>query len=94
MRLLSEPASIPPAELPVALPCAAFLHVCGLMAAAPSAPCASPTAALHDCLSLLPILPVPPARRHLWDLVDRCKRGRAIVLTTHSMEEADILGDR
>ena len=33
-------------------------------------------------------------RRHLWDLVDRVKRGRAVVLTTHSMEEADILGDR
>ena len=36
----------------------------------------------------------PPCRRHLWDLVDRVKRGRAVVLTTHSMEEADILGDR
>ncbi|KAL4855684.1 ABC transporter A family member 11 [Chlorella vulgaris] len=36
----------------------------------------------------------PLSRRHLWDLVDRAKRDRAIVLTTHSMEEADILGDR
>ncbi|KAL4434281.1 hypothetical protein ABPG75_000722 [Micractinium tetrahymenae] len=36
----------------------------------------------------------PISRRHLWDLVDRAKRDRAIVLTTHSMEEADILGDR
>lgn len=36
----------------------------------------------------------PISRRHLWDLVDRCKRDRAIILTTHSMEEADVLGDR
>ena len=36
----------------------------------------------------------PISRRHLWDLVDRVKQSRAIVLTTHSMEEADILGDR
>ena len=36
----------------------------------------------------------PISRRHLWDLIDSCKRQRAIVLTTHSMEEADILGDR
>ncbi|PSC73883.1 ABC transporter A family member 2 isoform B [Micractinium conductrix] len=36
----------------------------------------------------------PISRRHLWELVHRCKAGRAIVLTTHSMEEADILGDR
>ena len=36
----------------------------------------------------------PISRRHLWDLIDKAKRQRAIVLTTHSMEEADILGDR
>lgn len=36
----------------------------------------------------------PISRRHLWDLIDRAKRDRAVVLTTHSMEEADILGDR
>ena len=36
----------------------------------------------------------PVSRRHVWDIVERAKRGRAIVLTTHSMEEADILGDR
>eukprot|EP00887_Chlorella_sp_A99_P004461 scaffold30.g4461.t1 len=33
-------------------------------------------------------------RRHLWDLLDRAKRGRALVLTTHSMEEAEALADR
>ncbi|CAI7736838.1 unnamed protein product [Closterium sp. NIES-54] len=36
----------------------------------------------------------PVSRRHVWDIVERAKKGRAIVLTTHSMEEADILGDR
>ena len=36
----------------------------------------------------------PRCRRHLWDLIDRVKGGCAVVLTTHSMEEADILGDR
>ncbi|CAI5466645.1 unnamed protein product [Closterium sp. Yama58-4] len=36
----------------------------------------------------------PVSRRHVWDIMERAKRGRAIVLTTHSMEEADILGDR
>ncbi|KAL4424942.1 hypothetical protein ABPG77_009671 [Micractinium sp. CCAP 211/92] len=38
--------------------------------------------------------PISRQARHLWDLVDRAKRDRAVVLTTHSMEEADILGDR
>ena len=36
----------------------------------------------------------PISRRHIWDLIDRSKVDRAIVMTTHSMEEADILGDR
>ncbi|XP_030937873.1 ABC transporter A family member 2-like isoform X2 [Quercus lobata] len=36
----------------------------------------------------------PISRRHVWDIIKDAKRGRAIVLTTHSMEEADILGDR
>lgn len=30
----------------------------------------------------------------MWDIIESAKQGRAIVLTTHSMEEADILGDR
>lgn len=33
-------------------------------------------------------------RRHVWDLIDKAKKGRIIVLTTHAMEEADMLGDR
>ncbi|KAH9540293.1 hypothetical protein CY35_15G104500 [Sphagnum magellanicum] len=36
----------------------------------------------------------PVTRRHVWDIIEASKKGRAIILTTHSMEEADILGDR
>jgi hypothetical protein len=36
----------------------------------------------------------PISRRHVWDIITAAKPGRAIVLTTHSMEEADVLGDR
>ncbi|GIL78966.1 hypothetical protein Vretimale_187 [Volvox reticuliferus] len=36
----------------------------------------------------------PISRRYVWDIIQEAKTGRAIVLTTHSMEEADILGDR
>ena len=36
----------------------------------------------------------PVTRRHVWDVIEGCKAGRCVVLTTHSMEEADILGDR
>uniref|UniRef100_A0A803M190 ABC transporter domain-containing protein n=1 Tax=Chenopodium quinoa TaxID=63459 RepID=A0A803M190_CHEQI len=36
----------------------------------------------------------PLTRRHVWDIIESSKRGRAIVLTTHSMEEADVLSDR
>ncbi|KAK9090668.1 hypothetical protein Sjap_023845 [Stephania japonica] len=36
----------------------------------------------------------PITRRHVWDIIENAKKERAIILTTHSMEEADILGDR
>ena len=36
----------------------------------------------------------PVTRREVWDMIVRAKKGRVILLTTHSMEEADILGDR
>lgn len=36
----------------------------------------------------------PISRRHVWDVIERAKQDCCIVLTTHSMEEADILGDR
>lgn len=34
------------------------------------------------------------ARRHLWDLLIAEKRNRTILLSTHFMDEADVLGDR
>ena len=36
----------------------------------------------------------PEARREMWDLLISLKKGRTILLTTHFMEEADVLGDR
>ncbi|XP_053607354.1 ATP-binding cassette sub-family A member 2-like isoform X2 [Plodia interpunctella] len=36
----------------------------------------------------------PSSRRALWDLLQKEKRGRSMILTTHFMDEADILGDR
>ncbi|XP_053680207.1 phospholipid-transporting ATPase ABCA3-like [Anopheles nili] len=36
----------------------------------------------------------PTARRALWDLLIQEKKGRTILLSTHFMDEADILGDR
>ncbi|XP_032295539.1 phospholipid-transporting ATPase ABCA3 isoform X3 [Drosophila virilis] len=36
----------------------------------------------------------PSARRQLWDLLRHEKAGRTILLTTHFMDEADVLGDR
>ena len=36
----------------------------------------------------------PSSRRTLWDLLQTQKIGRCILMTTHYMDEADILGDR
>eukprot|EP01117_Protostelium_nocturnum_P005730 TRINITY_DN2068_c0_g1_i1.p1 TRINITY_DN2068_c0_g1~~TRINITY_DN2068_c0_g1_i1.p1 ORF type:complete len:1746 (+),score=587.77 TRINITY_DN2068_c0_g1_i1:107-5344(+) len=36
----------------------------------------------------------PVSRRKVWDVIEASKKGKVIVLTTHSMEEADILGDK
>ncbi|XP_062556229.1 phospholipid-transporting ATPase ABCA3-like [Armigeres subalbatus] len=36
----------------------------------------------------------PSARRALWNLLIKEKKGRTILLSTHFMDEADILGDR
>jgi len=36
----------------------------------------------------------PSARRSTWDLLQKEKAGRTILLTTHFMDEADLLGDR
>ena len=36
----------------------------------------------------------PAARRQTWELLQRHRQGRTILLTTHYMDEADVLGDR
>lgn len=36
----------------------------------------------------------PASRKNLWNVVKQAKRDRAIILTTHSMEEAEVLCDR
>ena len=36
----------------------------------------------------------PVTRREVWDMIQKAKKGRVIILTTHSMEEADVLGDK
>ncbi|CAK9183967.1 unnamed protein product [Ilex paraguariensis] len=36
----------------------------------------------------------PYSMRLTWQLIKRLKKGRIILLTTHSMDEADVLGDR
>ncbi|XP_076818416.1 ATP-binding cassette sub-family A member 2-like isoform X1 [Clavelina lepadiformis] len=36
----------------------------------------------------------PYARRAIWDLIIKYKEGRTILLSTHHMDEADLLGDR
>lgn len=36
----------------------------------------------------------PAARRALWELLQAKKKGRTILLSTHFMDEADVLGDR
>ena len=35
----------------------------------------------------------PKIRRNIWNLILRKKQDRVTIMTTHSMEEADILGD-
>ena len=34
------------------------------------------------------------SRRRLWDMLKKNKNGKIIILNTHYMDEADILGDR
>ncbi|KAI0528659.1 hypothetical protein KFK09_001201 [Dendrobium nobile] len=36
----------------------------------------------------------PASRNNLWNVIKNAKKDRAIVLTTHSMEEAEVLCDR
>ena len=34
------------------------------------------------------------SRRNLWDILKRCLTGKIIILSTHFMEEASVLGNR
>jgi len=34
------------------------------------------------------------SRRRLWEMLKKNKTGKIVILTTHYMDEADILGDR
>ena len=36
----------------------------------------------------------PDARRQIWIVLQNNKKGRTMILTTHFMDEADLLGDR
>lgn len=36
----------------------------------------------------------PKVRQQVWALIERLKKHKSIILTTHSMQEADILSDR
>ena len=36
----------------------------------------------------------PYSRRSTWELLQKCKENRVVLLTTHFMEEADTLADR
>ena len=36
----------------------------------------------------------PYARRAIWELLIKLKQGRTVLLSSHHMDEADVLGDR
>lgn len=36
----------------------------------------------------------PVSRRKVWELIHKIKRDKVVILTTHSMEEADVLSDK
>jgi len=36
----------------------------------------------------------PVSRRHVWTLIQRLKLEKSIILTTHAMEEAELLSDK
>ena len=36
----------------------------------------------------------PEARRQTWDILQSQRAGRTLILSTHFMDEADLLGDR
>ena len=36
----------------------------------------------------------PVSRRQVWDLIQSLKQGRVLIMTTHAMEEAELLSDK
>ena len=36
----------------------------------------------------------PTARRETWEIIEKAKKDRIIILTTHYMDEAEMLADR
>ena len=36
----------------------------------------------------------PVSRRHVWTLIQRLKLEKSIIMTTHAMEEAELLSDK
>lgn len=36
----------------------------------------------------------PVSRKHVWDLIQKLKKRRVLIMTTHSMEEVDLLSDK
>jgi len=36
----------------------------------------------------------PVSRRHVWSLIQRLKLEKSIIMTTHAMEEAEMLSDK
>lgn len=36
----------------------------------------------------------PVSRQQVWKVISEAKKGRVVILTTHSMEEADVLSDK
>ncbi|XP_071811381.1 phospholipid-transporting ATPase ABCA1-like isoform X2 [Apostichopus japonicus] len=36
----------------------------------------------------------PYSRREIWDLLNKYRQGRTVIMSTHHMDEADVLGDR
>ena len=36
----------------------------------------------------------PAARRQTWEILQKFREGRTMILSTHFMDEADLLGDR
>lgn len=68
-----------------------FVQVCMPLPPPPLTPLSSPT---PPSISQHTQGLDPASRRVLWEVIKASKPGRAIILTTHNMEEAEFLCDR